>query len=97
MRGTGPPSPAYVAEELAQVRLALAEMNAETCRRPSLTEADVRGCSIVVGVQRSARKRFGALSRFLDWCQDAGHIQANPCALIARARRPKAPQPARTI
>ena len=39
-----------------------------------------------------ARKRFGALSRFLDWCQDAGHIAANPCTLIARARRPKAPQ-----
>ncbi len=38
------------------------------------------------------RARFGALSRFLDWCQDAGHIQANPCALIARSRRPKAPQ-----
>ena len=40
----------------------------------------------------NARARFGALSRFLDWCQDAGHIQANPCALIARCRRPKAPQ-----
>jgi len=42
----------------------------------------------------SIRARFGSLTRFLDWCQDAGHIKANPCALIARSRRPKAP-PAR--
>ena len=40
----------------------------------------------------SARARFGALSRFMDWCQDAGHVQANPCLLIPRSRRPKAPQ-----
>ena len=40
----------------------------------------------------NARARFGALSRFLDWCQEAGHVPANPCALIARARRPKASQ-----
>ncbi len=37
-----------------------------------------------------ARKRFGALSRFLDWCQDMGHIETNPCTQITRARRPKA-------
>ncbi len=40
----------------------------------------------------TARKRFGSLSRFLDWCQELGHTQVNPCALIGRARRPKAPQ-----
>jgi integrase len=39
----------------------------------------------------TARARFGSVSRFLDWCQDSGHIKANPCALIARGRRPKAP------
>ncbi len=40
----------------------------------------------------TARKRFGTLSRFQDWAQDAGHVQANPCALIGRCRRPKPPQ-----
>jgi hypothetical protein len=45
----------------------------------------------------TARKRFGALSRFLDWCQDAGHVSANPCALIARSHRPNAPQARSTI
>ena len=62
-----------------------------------LTEADVRRLLNVAGGKTTARKRFGALSRFLDWCQDAGHIQANPCALIARARRPRRRRRARTI
>jgi hypothetical protein len=35
---------------------------------------------------------FGLPSYFWDWCQDAGHIQANPCSLVSRAHRPKAPQ-----
>src|SRR5581483_4361044 len=25
-----------------------------------------------------------------DWCQDEEHIEANPCAMVARSRRPKA-------
>jgi integrase len=40
----------------------------------------------------SPRARFGALSRFMDWCQEGGHIEANPCTLVPRSRRPKAPQ-----
>jgi integrase len=40
--------------------------------------------------QATARHRFGAISRFFDWCQDEGHIVLNPCALVARARRPRA-------
>ena len=43
---------------------------------------------------RPARARFGSLSRFLDWCQEGGHIKVNPCALVAKSRRPKA-MPAR--
>jgi integrase len=92
MRGTGSPSPDYIGEELTQVRMALAEMKANDKPAADLTDADVRGLlSSAVGIT-TARHRFGALSRFLDWCQDAGHIQANPCALIARSRRPKTPQ-----
>jgi len=90
MRGAGGPSPAYVTEELAQVRLSLATMTAENMPAADLSDADVRVLLNEAGA--IARKRFGALSRFLDWCQDAGHIKANPCALIARTRRPKAPQ-----
>ena len=90
MRGAGGPSPAYVAEELAQVRLSLAAMAAENMPAADLSDADVRVLLNEAGA--IARKRFGALSRFLDWCHDAGHIKANPCALIARSRRPKVPQ-----
>jgi integrase len=90
IRGAGKPSPGYVAEELAQVRLALAEMRAEQAPVSELAEADVR--KLLTAGAPVARKRFGALHRFLDWCHDDGHIQSNPCAQIARSRRPKAPQ-----
>ncbi len=94
MRGTGLPSPRYVALELALVRLALQTMDAESVPATELNGADVRRLLSAAGEDgaRNMRGKFGALSRFLDWCQDAGHIQANPCVLIARARRPKAPQ-----
>lgn len=92
MRGAGAPSPAYVAEEMAQVRMAIAAMAAQTMPATDLRDSDVRKLLDEAGGNTIARKRFGALSRFLDWCHDAGHIQANPCALIARARRPRAPQ-----
>ncbi|HEX3574686.1 MAG TPA: integrase arm-type DNA-binding domain-containing protein [Rhodopila sp.] len=92
MRGAGLPSPTYVAEELAQTRMALAEMDATDKPAAELTDADVlKLVSDAEGVT-TARKRYASLSRFLDWCRDEKHIQANPCLLIARARRPKAPQ-----
>jgi integrase len=89
LRGTGLPSQDYVADELAQVRRALEVMHAKQMPAVDLTQADIRK---LLASTASARARFGALSRFLDWCQDAGHIQANPCLLIPRSRRPKAPQ-----
>ena len=89
MRGAGLPSPAYVADELAQVKLALQVIDAENTPAAELTVDHVRRLTAEVGDGANARARFGALNRFMDWCQDAGHIQVNPCALIARARRPK--------
>jgi integrase len=92
MRGTGLPSPEYAADEVAHARQALADMKAEDMPATKLSDVELRSLLSVAGGVTTARKRFGALSRFLDWCQDVGHIQANPCALIARSRRPKAPQ-----
>jgi integrase len=89
LRGTGLPSQDYVADELAQVKLALEAMHANQILAADLTPGDIRK---LLASTASARARFGALSRFLDWCQDTGHIQANPCLLIPRSRRPKAPQ-----
>ena len=40
----------------------------------------------------TARKRYAALSRFLDRAHGDKHIETNPCALVPRARRPKTPQ-----
>jgi integrase len=88
MRGGGLPAPRYVAEELTQLRLAVAAMAGADKPVADIGVAEVRR----VIAADNARARFGALSRFLDWCQDAGLIMANPCALIARSRRPKAPQ-----
>ncbi len=90
--GGGLPSPRYVAEELSQLRLAIDEMDVADKPLSELGVADLRQLLTGDGNQRG---RFSALSRFLDWALDAGHIQANPCALIARARRPRAP-PARS-
>jgi integrase len=93
MRGAGLPSASYVADELAQVRLGLAEMSAENMPAAELGVLQIRQLlSLSANSSVNKRPRFGALSRFLDWCHDAGHIQANPCALISRSRRPKAPQ-----
>jgi integrase len=89
MRGSGLPSPRYVAEELSQLRLTIDAMDVADKAAADLGVDDVR---CVLALDGNSRARFGALSRFLDWCQDAGHIEINPCALIGRARRPKAPQ-----
>lgn len=92
MRGDGLPSAKYVSEELSQLRLALADMDANDLPATDLGPANVRRLierASAIGAA-TARARFGSLSRFLDWCQDAGHVQANPCVLIARSRRPRA-------
>jgi integrase len=89
---SGLPSPQYVANEVVQVRLALEAMEANETPATGLTDADVRRLLDLTADQGSiSRKRFGALSRFMDWCQEAGHVQSNPCLLVPRGRRPKAP------
>jgi integrase len=92
MRGAGLPSPAYIAEELAQVRMAVADMKAENTAAAELTDTDVLKLLNQAKGVATGRKRFVALSRFLDWCRDERHLPVNPCGLIPRNRRPKAPQ-----
>lgn len=78
MRGPGVLSAKYVAEELIQVRIALAEMKAVALPAAHLTDLDVRGMlSGAVGLT-TARHRFGPLDRFLDWCQDEGTSKSTP-------------------
>jgi integrase len=92
LRGPGLLTTDYVADEVAQVRLALADMKAEDMPAANLGAKHIRQLLGRTEGAASTRARFGALSRFLDWAQDAEHITVNPCMLIARSRRPRAPQ-----
>jgi integrase len=74
-------------QQLMQARLALADLKAENTPVVDLSTADIRR---LISTTTSPKAKFGALSRFLDWCQDEGHIEINPCMLISKARRPKA-------
>jgi hypothetical protein len=91
LRGSGLPSPKHVAEDLAHVRAAIATMKAGDALVAEVGAADLRVLlRAEAGRPATARARFGALSRFFDWCQDEGHVAVNPCALVAKARRPRA-------
>lgn len=93
MRGTpGLVSAAHVAAELAHARRAVAQMRAEDKPARDIGAEELklllRGTARQPGV---ARARFGALARFFDWLQDEGHVALNPCTLIPKTRRPRAP------
>jgi integrase len=90
LRGSGTASAKHVSEEIAHARAAVATMKAEDKPASDVTAADLRVLLSAEAVRPAvARHRFGALSRFFDWCQDEGHVAANPCALLAKARRPR--------
>ena len=91
LRGSGLPCKRHAREDVARARAAVAAMDAAALPVAEIMPANVRRMLDADPAHPSvARARFGSLSRFLDWCQDEGHIDANPCALVAKARRPKA-------
>jgi len=93
MRGTGMPSNDYVAAELAHLRAATAAMQADAQPAADLSAANVRGLLKTEAARSAvARHRFGALSRFMDWCVDEGHVPLNICLTIGKDRRPKPAQ-----
>ena len=95
MRGSGLPSPRHVREELAHVAAALDAMDVRDTPAAEVTTQHIR--RLLDGLAKrpaTARARFGALNRFMDWALDRGDLTANPCAAIARSRRPRA-QPSR--
>ena len=92
LRGAGAPSPGHVGVELRALRAAIAEMDAAELPAAQLTPPMIRRMLAALGAHPSgARARFGALSRFCDWLMDDELIGANPCQLLGRASRPKAP------
>ena len=94
LRGTGLPCARHVREDVARARAAVGAMDADVVPVASVQPADIRRMLDADAAYPSvARARFGSLSRFLDWCQEAGHLDVNPCALIGKARRPRAVRP----
>ncbi|WP_309228560.1 tyrosine-type recombinase/integrase [Roseomonas sp. KE2513] len=93
LRGTGLLSPAVLAAEMQQVRQAVATMKVGALPITTIGSREIRGL-LTAEAKRpaTARHRFGALSRFLDWCQDESVITLNPCLAIGKARRPRAPK-----
>jgi integrase len=90
MRGNGVLSPRQAAADLSHARAAVASMACGSKPASDVTVADLRTMLRVCGdLAATARHRFGALSRFFDWAQDEGFINANPCLLMAKARRPR--------
>jgi integrase len=76
------------------VKAAIAGMGAPGKGVADITDRDVRRLlDATAGQPGAARHRFGALSRFLDWCHDEGLIATNPCLAIAKTRRPKPIRP----
>ncbi len=94
MRGDGKLSAAYVAAEVRQVQLALKSLDAEDKPVSDLTDDDVRAIldKAEGGEEGNARGRFGAVSRFMDWCRERKYVQVNPCTQISRERRPRPPR-----
>jgi integrase len=96
LRGAGFLPPAQAKLELAHATKAVADMKAGDKAASAIDAADLRALlQATRGQPGAARHRFGAISRFFDWCQDEGYIKVNPCTLVAKARRPK-PVAART-
>jgi integrase len=91
LRGTGLPSAAHVADELAHARAAAATMAAEKLPATKVDGSHLRKLLVAEGARpATARARWGAISRFFDWVQEEGVITVNPCLAMGRNKRPRA-------
>jgi integrase len=82
--------PRVAREEFAHLKRAIESAGLGVRPIASLDKADVaRVLAACLDQPNVARHRFGALNRFLDWTLDEGLVAANPCLLIAKAKRPK--------
>lgn len=90
LRGNGKLSAPHVRAELAHLRAAVAAMGASHKVIADVGKRDLQNLlRSTADMPGAARHRFGAVSRFFDWALDEGHVGANPCGLIGKARRPK--------
>lgn len=81
-------------EEYVHAKNALQELSVEHTPPPSITARVMREiASIHSDKPATARHRFGALSRFLDYLVDEEVITHNPAKDISRRYKPKSPAP----
>ncbi len=91
LRGNGKLSPAHARAELAHLRAAVSAMRVADKAVADIGKRDLQALlRATADMPGAARHRFGATSRFFDWALDEGHLPLNPCALIGKARRPRA-------
>ena len=84
--------------EASHVRLGLAELDIHSQPPASITEDHMKDLlQLHHDRPATARHRFGAMSRFLDFLQDQKIIQANPAQGVSKKRRPKPPAPRNTF
>ena len=84
--------------EASHIRLGLAETEMSDQPPASIAEDNIKN---LLQLHRdrpaTARHRFGAMSRFLDFLQDQKVIQTNPAQSVSKKRRPKPPAPRSTF
>ena len=84
--------------EASHVRLGLAELDIHSQPPASITEDHIKDLlQLHLNRPATARHRFGAMSRFLDFMQDQKIIHANPAQGVSKKRRPKPPAPRSTF
>lgn len=92
--GVGKLSARSAADELAHARAAVIAIKATGRAADDISDVDVkRMLAGFANKPATARHRFEALSRLYDWALDEGYCKSNPCAQIAKKRRPRSPEP----
>jgi integrase len=92
LRGPGLLSSSFAKEEISHLRAAAVATGAGRKPIKDVEVADIRRLLRAdPDHPNAARHRFAAIRRFFDWCHDEGMLSTNPCAGIAKARRPRTP------
>ncbi|NKE45145.1 hypothetical protein HB662_10170 [Roseomonas frigidaquae] len=92
-KGGGTLKSAYVTEDLACVEAAFQAINALSRPVGSIGKSEILAIlKHRASEQKTGRRWFQSVSRFLDWVHEEEIIDVNPCELIPKNRRPKKPK-----
>ena len=83
----------YQRDEIRNIRFGLDEIGNLDAFPSDLSSKDIRSLIALHEARpATARQRFGAISRFLDYLLDEEVIAINPASSVSKKRRPKPPQ-----